>query len=206
MLFSNKQKYNITKTCLIIHLRHLAVHERLSTDHQFFIRVFHCFCVQRSFPFTLLFSFAPRYETSVTSGVLSLLSWANIVKSPRNDSKHGENIPVCNVPLSTELQQRISLLSCTFPQYGPVQLKVSLWRISHIHKGSFPLYHLIMIISSEEVYVLFAVKFLCFSPHQNRFSSKIAISSLWKFMSMVAAICRGERTEKTGIKRLDQLK
>lgn len=31
-------------------------------------------------------------------------------------------------------------------------------------------------------------------PSQNRFSSKMAIKSLWKLISMVSAICRGEET------------
>lgn len=57
----------------------------------------------------------------------------------------------------------------------------------------------------EEVYIIQAFFFFflfclqsCFSNSspQNRFSSKIAIKSLWKFMSIVAAIWREKRTTK----------
>lgn len=39
------------------------------------------------------------------------------------------------------------------------------------------------------------LRFSCFHP-QNKFSSKIAIKSLWKFMSIVAAIWKEKRTIK----------
>lgn len=44
-------------------------------------------------------------------------------------------------------------------------------------------------------FLSFFLSFRCCSP-QNRFSSKIAIKSLWKFMSIVAAIWREKRTTK----------
>lgn len=50
--------------------------------------------------------------------------------------------------------------------------------------------------SSSALFQFFLqLRFTCSAP-QNRFSSKIAIKSLWKFMSIVAAICEERKRRK----------
>lgn len=76
--------------------------------------------------------------------------------------------------------------------------------LSHLHTACAPLrcvmakYLFTVGLHHPRVSFLLFVSFLqlcfsCSSP-QNRFSSKIAIKSLWKFMSIVAAICGERRT------------
>lgn len=55
---------------------------------------------------------------------------------------------------------------------------------------------LINFFSSSALFQVFLqLRFTCSAP-QNRFSSKIAIKSLWKFMSIVAAICQERKRRK----------
>lgn len=73
--------------------------------------------------------------------------------------------------------------------------------LSHLHTVSAPLRcvmakYLFTVGLHHPRLLFFSFLQLCFScsSPQNRFSSKIAIKSLWKFMSIVAAICGERRT------------
>ncbi len=124
---------------------------------------------------------------------------AGNAKFPGNDIQNNETIPMCCLcsvhrgKASCDRPSRVCIQSPTTPSHlhtvrVPLRCVVakSLFRGS-LHHPSFFLF-------------LFFLQ-LRFSPSspQNRFSSKIAIKSLWKFMSIVAAIWREKKTKQLSI-------
>lgn len=111
---------------------------------------------------------------------------AGKAKFPGNNIQDNETIPVCSVhggqtsPLSVRAQSQrgrpfhkpsVSLCGARSPN-------LSLEEVYIVRVFSFFLF----------LFFLFLQFRFSFSSPQNRFSSKIAIKSLWKFMSIVAAI------------------
>lgn len=138
------------------------------------------------------------------TGFLSFLLediWQANAKTPGNDIQNHDTIPTCCI-FSVHGGGGQKRAAAARPAFVVVHLWLRFVASPHslcrsaLRYGQISLYSRFTSSKGFLFVVFFSFLQLCFScsSPQNRFSSKIAIKSLWKFMSIVAAICGERRT------------